>query len=329
MWAATARRLYISVLVVILGASLAGAGLAQVRLTILGGVIGGGPYLQAAGLTQIMADNMRAVVSGTVQATPGLTANAVRLAAGLGDIAVVVSVDGLQVLQRKGQFADAKKFPLQMYPTVPPQYVHFIVKQSSGITRFSDLHGKRINVLTRGSLAEQVGTRLLEILRLRPSRIYHYPHGDAASALQNNEIDVAVAGAIAPAYFEVSLREPLRILSFNDEEVELVKERMPGLPVTEADFGPSYRGTGKARVLAPWAVMAARHDLDAALVYQITKAVYDNFGTVVRIYREAEGMTPRTVLLTGYPLHPGALRYYREVGLRIPAEMQPPADLPK
>jgi TRAP transporter TAXI family solute receptor len=316
-------------LVAMLGLSLAGVSQAQVRLTILGGILGGGPYLQAAGLSQIMSDQLRGVVQGTVQATPGLGANALRLASGLGDIAVVVSVDGFQVLKRQGPYADAKKFPLQMYPTVPPQFVHFIVKQSSGITKFADLNGKRINVLTRGSLAEQLGTRLLEVLRVRPSRIYHYPHSDAASALQSGEVDVVVAGGIAPAYYEVSLRDPLRILSFTDEEVELVKERMPQVPILENDFSQSYRGTGKARLLAPWAVMAARHDLDANLVYQITKAVYDNFSTIVKIYKEAEGMTSRTVLQTMFPLHPGALRYYREAGLRVPTEMQPPADLPK
>jgi TRAP transporter TAXI family solute receptor len=318
-------------LVLVGGISLAGAtgAPAQVRLTILGGVIGGGPYLQAAGLNQVMTDAMRGAVSGTVQATPGLGANAVRLAAGLGDIAVVVTVDGHRVLQRQGQFAEARKFPLQMYPTVPPQYVHFIVKQSSGIARFADLHNRRINVLTRGSLAEQLGTRLLEVLRLRPSRIYHYPHGDAASALASGEVDVVVAGGIAPAYYEVSLREPLRILSFSAEEVELVRERMPNVPVLEADFSASYRGAGRARLLAPWAVMAARHDLDPNLVYQITKAVYENFGTIVRVYKEAEGMTAGTVLQTGYPVHPGALRYYREAGIRIPASMNPPSDLPR
>jgi TRAP transporter TAXI family solute receptor len=321
--------LVVSILVAVMGLSVAGIGQAQVRLTILGGIIGGGPYLQAAGLSQIMAENLRSVAQGTVQATPGLGANALRLASGLGDIAVVVSVDGFQVLRRQGQYSEAKKFPLQMYPTVPAQYVHFIVKQSSGITKFSDLSGKRINVLTRGSLAEQLGTRLLEVLRVRPSRVYHFPHGDAASALQNGEVDVVAAGGIAPAYYEVSLKDPVRVLSFSDEEIELVKERMPQIPIADADFGPSYRGAARARVLAPWAVMAVRHDMDAAMVYQITKAVYDNFATIVKVYKQAEGMTPRTVLETLYPLHPGALRYYREAGVRIPAAMQPPADLPK
>jgi len=329
MRSAAVRWVLVCTLLIALSAWAAGMARAQVRVTILGGIIGGGPYLQAAGLGQIMSEHMSGVVQGTVQATPGLGANALRLASGLGDIAVVVSTDGFQVLKRQDPYAEAKKFPLQMYPTVPAQYVHFIVKQSSGITKFSDLNGKRINVLTRGSLADQLGTRLLEVLRVRPSRVYHYPHGEAASALQNDEVDVVVAGGIAPAYNEVSLKHPVRVLSFTDEEVALLKERMPQIPVAEADFSPSYRGAGKAWVIAPWAVMAARHDLDSNLVYQITKTVYANFATVVKIYKEAESMTPRTVLQTRYPLHPGALRYYREVGVRIPPEMLPPADLPK
>jgi TRAP-type uncharacterized transport system substrate-binding protein len=119
------------------------------------------------------------------------------------------------------------------------------------------------------------------------------------------------------------------VLSLTDEEVALVAERLPQIPVAEADFSASYRGAGRARVLAPWAVMAARHDLDADLVYRITKAVFDNYATVVKVYREAEGLTPAGVVQTRYPLHPGALRYYREARVRIPGEMQPPADLPR
>ncbi len=307
----------------LLTGALVGTAASQVRLTIAGGVVGGGPYLQAVGLSQVLSSALREV-SATVQGTPGLRANAVRLAAGLVDLAVVVTVDGYDVLARREEFKDASKFPLQLYPTHPPQYVHFIVKESSGIRRFSDLHGKRINVLTRGSLAEKVGTQLLVALRIRPARVFHYPHADAANALQQGEVDAVVAGGIAPAYGEVSLREPLRVLSLTDEEVALVAERMPQIPVLEADFSRSYRGAGKARVLAPWAVMAARHDLDADLAYRITKAVFDNYRVIVQVYREAEGLQPRDVVQTRYPLHPGAVRFYREVGVRVPAPMMPP-----
>lgn len=307
----------------LLALALGAAALGQVRLTIAGGVVGGGPYLQAVGLSQVLSSALRDV-SATVQGTPGLRANAARLAAGLVDLAVVVTVDGYDVLARRDEFKDAAKFPLQMYPTNPPQYVHFIVKESSGIRRFRDLDGKRINVLTRGSLAEKVGTQLLVALRVKPARLFHYPHADAANALQAGEVDAVVAGGIAPAYGEVSLREPLRVLSLTDEEVALVNERMPQIPVAEADFSRSYRGAGRARVLAPWAVMAARHDLDADLVYRITKAVFDNYRMIVQVYREAEGLQPASVAETRYPLHPGAVRFYREARVRIPASMMPP-----
>ncbi len=312
------------ILGVLVGIAVASTAIAQVRLTILGGVVGGAGYLQAVGLAQVISERLRGVAHATVQGTPGYGANAARLAAGLGDLGVVVTVDGLEVLQRKGEYKDAVKFPLQMYPTLPPLYVHFIVKQASGIQRFGDLNGKRINVLTRGSLAEKVGTQLLVALRIRPARIFHYPHADAANALQAGEVDAVVAGGIAPVYGEVSLREPLRVLSLTDEEVALVAERIPQIPVAEADFSRSYRGAGKARVLAPWAVMAARHDLDTELVYRITKAVFENYRTIVQVYREAEGLTPQHVVQTKYPLHPGALRYYREQRVRIPPEMMPP-----
>lgn len=307
----------------LLTGALAGTAVSQVRLTIAGGVVGGGPYLQAVGLSQVLGSAVRDV-SATVQGTPGLRANAARLAAGLVDLAVVVTVDGYDVLGRREEFKNAVKFPLQLYPTYPPQHVHFIVKESSGIHRFSDLHGKRINVLTRGSLAEKVGTQLLVALRIRPARVFHYPHADAANALQQGEVDAVVAGGIAPAYGEVSLREALRVLSLTEEEVRLVAERMPQVPVLEADFSRSYRGAGKAWVLAPWAVMAARHDLDADLAYRITKAVFDNYRVIVQVYREAEGLQPQDVLQTRYPLHPGVLRFYREVGVRVPAQMMPP-----
>ncbi len=310
-------------LVLLVCGALAATAVAQVRLTIAGGVVGGGPYLQSVGLSQVLSSALRDV-SATVQGTPGLRANAARLAAGLADLAVVVTVDGHDVLQRRDEFKDAVKFPLQMYPTYPPQYVHFIVKESSGIRRFRDLDGKRINVLTRGSLAEKVGTKLLVALRVRPARVFHYPHADAANALQAGEVDAVVAGGIAPAYGEVALREPLRVLSLTDEEVALVNERMPDIPVLEADFSRSYRGAGKARVLAPWAVMAARHDLDPELAYRITKAVFDNYRVIVQVYREAEGLQPAAVTETRYPLHPGALRFYREARVRIPPALLPP-----
>ena len=50
----------------------------------------------------------------------------------------------------------------------------------------------------------------------------------AGHLMARGEVDVVVAGGIAPAYYEVSLRDPVRVLSLSDEEVELVRERQIG-----------------------------------------------------------------------------------------------------
>jgi uncharacterized protein len=55
------------------------------------------------------------------------------------------------------------------------------------------------------------------------------------------------------------------------------------------------------------------------LVYQLVKAVFDNRPRLVKAASVASDTLPQNVVKdTFLPLHPGALRYYREVGIKIP-----------
>jgi TRAP transporter TAXI family solute receptor len=297
-----------------------------VRLIIKGGIIGGAGYMHSLGLNQIIAEHMEGIIP-LVQGTPGFVANAKRLYEGLGDIGVVLTTDVHAILAGEEPFKEPKKYLLQMYPLLPPKFVHFMVRQDSPIQSMADLSGKRINLLTRGSLAEMVGSMILEALDIKPGAVFHYPHGDAARALAAGDIDAAVAGGTAPAYAELSLRHPLRVLSLTEEEAKKINATLPHLPILEYDFGEVYKGAKTARVVAPWTVMAATHDLDEELVYRLTKAVFDNYETIVRIFRPAAGLKPEMVVDTLAVLHPGAIRFYEEIGIPIPPEMRPPADI--
>lgn len=312
-------------LLIALGAGLRpGAAAQEVRLTIVGGVIGGAGYMHALGLNQVIAENLKGIIP-TVQGTPGYVANAKRLSQGLGDLGVVITTDARQILAGEEPYKESKKYLLQMYPLMPPMFVHFMVRKDSAIESMADLEGKRINLLTRGSLAEKVGGMILDALGVKPGAVFHYPHGDAASALGAGDVDVAVAGGTNPVYGELSLKQPLRVLSLSEAEAKKISEKYPFLPVLTWDFGKIYTGAGNARVVAPWTVMAARHDLDADLVYRLTKAVYEHYDTVAKIYKPAAGLKPQMVLDTLAVVHPGAIRYYEEIGVAIPEAMRPPA----
>ena len=72
-------------------------------------------------------------------------------------------------------------------------------------------------------------------------------------------------------------------------------------------------------------VLAVRADVSEEAVYQITRAIFENLGSLHEIHRATRELTLETALGgLGAPLHPGALRYYREQGVEIPDRLVPP-----
>ena len=70
-----------------------------------------------------------------------------------------------------------------------------------------------------------------------------------------------------------------------------------------------------------------RADLPDDLVYQLVKAVFENQPTLLKAHSTAAETVPQNVLKdTFLPLHPGALRYYREVGIKIPDVLAAPTN---
>ncbi|HIF09629.1 MAG TPA: hypothetical protein EYQ81_07130 [Sneathiellales bacterium] len=82
---------------------------------------------------------------------------------------------------------------------------------------------------------------------------------------------------------------------------------------------------GPVKSVGGWVGIGSNMDMDATLVYNMTKAFWDN---IAEIHRTAEWMkviTLKTALNEmNIPLHAGAYRYYKEVGVKIPDALIPP-----
>ena len=60
-------------------------------------------------------------------------------------------------------------------------------------------------------------------------------------------------------------------------------------------------------------------------VYLVTKAIFENLAALHEIHKATRDVTLENALFgIGAPLHPGAVRYYREIGFDIPPELMPP-----
>jgi hypothetical protein len=213
---------------------------------------------------------------------------------------------------------------------------HFILlKELSGdgtIMALDALDGQRFVMGARNSGAEWSGDYILDSLGIDYQSKFSlaYMNYDAtANAIQ----DGTIVGMNIPAGVPVSSitlafamsGESLTLLSFNDEQLRMVNARYPLWIryMIPADTYPN-QPLDIASIAHP-NVLAVHADIPDEDVYQITRAIYENLPALREIHKATREVTLETALIgLGAPLHPGALRYYREVGLDIPPQLLPP-----
>ncbi len=151
-------------------------------------------------------------------------------------------------------------------------------------------------------------------------------YGPSADALQNGQIDAMSTPAGVPVSAITralaAMGNDAVILSFTDEQA------------TQADGGlnlwtrytiaeGAYPGQEKPiPTIAQANFLAVRSDVDEEAVYLITKTIYENLPFLQNIHRATTAMSLDQALSgLPMPLHPGALRYFREQGLEIPEDL--------
>jgi TRAP transporter TAXI family solute receptor len=151
-------------------------------------------------------------------------------------------------------------------------------------------------------------------------------YGPSADAMQNGQatgmsIPAGVpAGAITKA--KANMGDDLVILDFTDEEM---KKADGGMELWTRFVIPvdTYPGqTKEINTIAQPNFLAVRADVDEDAVYQITKTTYENLAFLNAIHGATKVMAiEKAIAGLPMPLHPGAAKYYQEVGIKIPARL--------
>ena len=131
-------------------------------------------------------------------------------------------------------------------------------------------------------------------------------------------------GAIAQAYASLGADE-VTLLEFSDEHLARLRARYPiwtRFVIPEN----TYPGQTEAiRTLAQPNVLATSVAADEEVIYLVVRAIWTNMDFLHRQHAATRIMTPaRAYADMPLLLHPGAVRYYREAGMNVPAELVPP-----
>ena len=151
-------------------------------------------------------------------------------------------------------------------------------------------------------------------------------YGPSADALQNGQISgfgiPAGVPASAVTKAAANLGEKMVILDFTDEQLEQADGGL-GLWTRYVIPADTYPGQSKViNTIAQPNFLSVRADVDEDAVYQITKTIYENLPFLNAIHGATKAMAvEKAIAGLPMPLHPGAAKYYQEVGIQIPARL--------
>jgi uncharacterized protein len=147
-----------------------------------------------------------------------------------------------------------------------------------------------------------------------------------ASQVIGGQLDGAVVttGVPVPALLEIEPKEPLEFIPFSPEQLAALMQLMPELSASTLPRGSYPSLIEDYQTVGLFNFVVAHKDLPEDLVYRAVKAVYDNHERLVRAHSAGKETVPANVSRdTFLPLHPGAVRYYREIGVDLPAVLVP------
>jgi len=206
-------------------------------------------------------------------------------------------------------------------------YLHYLItkdKVKSGNVK--DVDGLHYSPGPTGGGGEQTFRIVSEALNLkiRKESLGYTPSSDA---IRNGQLDGASYDAAPPVSAVISLyaapATKVQVLSFTQEDVNKLNDIVPGAFWLDKIKAGTYMNQDKDIPVACYTnILAVSVDVPDEVVYKLLKTLYDNLDYMVDVHPSCKSMSIDNAI-TGMPipLHPGAVKFYKEMGLDIPEKI--------
>lgn len=217
-------------------------------------------------------------------------------------------------------FAGEKLANIMTIGTLYPEVVQIAVSKDSGIKSIADFKGKRISVGDAGSGVEFNAKQILEGYGLTFDDIKksNLSFKESAEAIQNGTLDgcFITAGVPNSALQELAFTAGLILIPVDGAAADAICAKYGYYTQTTIPAG-TYKGTDTdTAALAIKATLAVNAKLDEATVYEMTKALFENLTDLGNAHAKGKEVS-KEAAVTGVsvPFHPGAAKYFKEIGL--------------
>jgi TRAP transporter TAXI family solute receptor len=292
---------------------------AQEFVTVLTGGTSGVYYPMGVALSQVYGKAMPGSKT-SAQVTKASAENLNLLQAGRGEIAFTLG-DALNEAW-KGNEEAGFKTPLKKLRTIAaiyPNYIQIVANADSGIKTLADLKGKRVAVG-----APKSGTELnaRDIFRGAGmsykdfAKVEYLPFGESVELMKNRQLDATLisAGLGVAAIRDLATSVKIVIVPVPADVVAKIGEA-----AYQSGTVPANTYNGQTDAVATVAIqnfLVSHEGVSTDAAYKMTKAIFEHLPELQAAHAAAKAITRENAAKAPpAPLHPGAEKYYREIGL--------------
>lgn len=281
---------------------------------------GGAFFVIGGALTEVLNDN--AGVNGwriTAEATKGTQENIRRLSRGELDLALANAA--ITYFATRGEEGWEQKHDVQSVMTLAPNVALFLTPRSSGLTKIADLRGKRVVIGPAGAGFEYFVRPILAAhgMALQDFTALNASQSAAVDMLADGAADAVFVGGAVPtaSITQAATSQDIVFIPFDPAAMDKLVAQYPFFERVTVPAN-TYKGMAAdfptLNVGSLHLITAANQDEE--MVYQVTKTLWTNREKVVQKHAAGRAINPAVVVKDpGTPFHPGAIRFYREIGI--------------
>lgn len=299
-------------------AGLSVPALAETRVTYKSAKTSSSYYQMGVQIAEAMKAGSNGDIIVTVEESQGSVQNVMEVKARGGDyvfttppVLVKLAQGGKAMFEGKGDpaFDDIRA----LFP-IPSLTMHFVMSEASGVTDFAGMEGKTI-LLGKGSFGATEGEKYLKLFGLEGKiNIADVELSGAVAALKNGQIDgfVTAGSYPAPNVIEAAASTPVRVISLNDDQIAASKRARLVIPAG------TYAGQSEDIVTTSLPVAAyTTTKMDDDTAYAMTKTFWESKAAMGADAAWWNGVDQVLMANITGQIHPGAQRYYNEVGIEL------------
>ena len=291
----------------------------QQFINVLTGGTSGVYYPMGVALSQIYSKAIPGAKT-SVQATKASAENLNLLQAGRGEVAFTLGdalSDAWKGDEEAGFKAPLKK--LRGIAAIYPNYIQIVASKDSGIRTLADLKGKRVSVGAPKSGTELNARVILKAAGLEYkdlSKVEYLPFGESVELMKNRQLDATLqsAGLGVSSLRDLAISLPIVVVPI---PADIVKKTNDPAYLEGTIPAKTYDGQNEDVPTATVQNYLVTHEgVSEDTVYRMTKALWTHLDQLVAAHSAAKAIKLSNALSgMPVPLHPGAAKYYKEVGV--------------